>query len=86
MSIPKSAYQVKIALTPENKKDFKTVNFSGLVIATDQAKAVELGMGKMKEFTEKQEVVMIPKLISCLKIRCEFMLVQQDPVKDDSKD
>jgi len=85
MSIPKAAYQVKIALTPENKKDFKTVQFSGLVIATDQAKAVQLSIDKMKEFTEKQDVVMIPKLISALKIRCEFMLVEQDPIEDDNK-
>lgn len=84
----RNAYTISIALNPENKKKYKSVVLTGIVFATDQAKAVALAMSKVQETIDKNpEIKMVPKLSSARNMNAEFVIFENnDKAEKDGDD
>ena len=75
-------YQVKISLKHDNPK-FKSQTITGVVLANDQAIAVQLAMTKTQELIDKQELPFIPKIVTATALPNDFVYTQPaDPIAE----
>lgn len=75
-----NAYQIKFKLTPK-KASLKGGFISGIVIASNQEKAVKEATEGVKIATSKEEFEVEVKLQSVVKLRKDFFLIVEDKKK-----
>lgn len=71
-------YQVKISLKHENPK-FKTQTICGVVVTSDQPKAVSIAMENTKKLIKEKELPFIPKLVSASSLPNDFVYSEPEP-------
>lgn len=74
-------HQVKISLKHKNPK-YKTQTITGIVVASEQSKAVSIAMENTEKLIKKNNLQFIPKLCSATALPNDFVYNEAD-VKED---